>query len=233
MESEELERLSIEHIRIYENFEKKEKCALCRAIEEFENQVLNSISTDLVMDLDFFPKFGDEYTFCDYHMSKMEDMRDKLGMAIMLKKLITLEIRKMESGQPENKGSKLFMKKSHDKKCFVCEKVNIKAMNSDISITLELWKDKKSFREIFRNQEYFCFKHSRILINEAKNKFSKNEFRVFREEIKNIQMRYCKELESDLEWFINKFDYRYSNEPWYNSKDSIYRAREILIRDNI
>ena len=116
MGDEELERLSIEHIRIYESFEKKEKCALCRSIEEFENQILNSISTDLVMDLDFFPKFGDEYTFCDYHMSKMEDMRDKLGMAIMLKKLIALEIRKMENSQVENKTSKLFMKKSNDKK---------------------------------------------------------------------------------------------------------------------
>ena len=63
------------------------------------------------MDLEFFPKFGDQYTFCDYHMSKMEDMRDKLGMAIMLKKLITLEIRKMESGQIENKVSKFFIKK--------------------------------------------------------------------------------------------------------------------------
>lgn len=233
MGTEELERLSIEHIRIYESFEKKEKCALCRSIEEFENQVLNSISTDLVMDLDFFPKFGDEYTFCDYHMSKMEDMRDKLGMAIMLKKLITLEIRKMESGQPENKSSKLFIKKSHDKKCFVCEKVNIKSMNSDISITLDLWKNKESFRENFRKQEYFCFKHNRLLINEAKSKLSKKEFQVFREEITNVQMKYCKDLENDLEWFINKFDYRYSNEPWYNSKDSIYRAREILRRDNI
>ena len=96
MDKGELEKLSIEHIRIYESFEKKEKCALCRCIEDFENQVLNAISTDLVMDLEFFPKFGEQYTFCDYHMSKMEDMRDKLGMAIMLKKLITLEIRKME-----------------------------------------------------------------------------------------------------------------------------------------
>ena len=140
--------------------------------------------------------------------------------------------RKMESGQPENKGSKLFMKKSHDKKCFVCEKVNIKAMNSDISITLDLWKNKEYFRENFRKQEYFCFKHNRLLINEAKNKLSKKEFQVFREEITNVQMKYCKELENDLGWFINKFDYRYSSEPWYNAKDSIYRAREILRRDN-
>ena len=58
MGTEELERLSIEHIRIYESFEKKEKCALCRSIEEFENQVLNSISTDLVMDLHFFLNSG-------------------------------------------------------------------------------------------------------------------------------------------------------------------------------
>lgn len=233
MGNEEVERLSVEHIRIYESFEKKEKCALCRSIEEFENQILNSISTDLVMDLDFFPKFGDEYTFCDYHMSKMEDMRDKLGMAIMLKKLIALEIRKMENSQVENKTSKFFMKKSHDKKCFVCEKVNIKAVNSDISITLDLWKNKEPFRENFRKQEYFCFKHNRLLINEAKNKFSKKEFQIFKEEITNVQMKYCKELENDLEWFINKFDSRYSDEPWYNSKDSIYRAREILRRDNI
>ena len=40
MDKGELEKLSIEHIRIYESFEKKEKCALCRCIEDFENQVL-------------------------------------------------------------------------------------------------------------------------------------------------------------------------------------------------
>lgn len=233
MEKRELEKLSIEHIRIYESFEKKEKCALCRCIENFEDQVLNAISTDLVMDLEFFPKFGEEYTFCDYHMSKMENMRDKLGMAIMLKKLITLEIRKMENGQANNKGTKLFMKKSHDKKCFVCEKVNIKAMNSDISITLDLWKNKESFRGNFRNQEYFCFNHNKLLINAAKDKFNKKDFQIFKDEITKVQMKYCKELENDLEWFINKFDYRYANEPWHNAKDSIYRAREILIRNSI
>ena len=229
----ELEKLSIEHIRIYESFEKKEKCALCRCIEDFENQVLNAISTDLVMDLEFFTKFGNEYTFCDYHMSKIEDMQDKLGMAIMLKKLITLEIRKMESGQIENKKTKLFMKKSNDKKCFVCEKVNLKAMNMDIDITLDLWKNTNSFRENFRSQQCFCFKHNKLLLNGAKDKFNKNDFEIFKEEITAVQLKYCKELENDLEWFINKFDYRYQNEPWYNSKDSLYRAREILKRDNI
>lgn len=87
--------------------------------------------------------------------------------------------------------------------------------------------------ENFRNQQCFCFKHNKLLTNAAKEKFNKRDFEVFKEEITNVQMKYCKELENDLEWFINKFDYRYVNEPWYNAKDSIYRAREILRRDNI
>lgn len=123
MVREESEKLSIEHIRLYDEFEKKEKCALCRSIEKIELQVLNAISSDLVMDLDFFPKFGVEYTFCDYHLNKMEDTRDKLGMAIMLKKLVNLEIKRLENGDIENSSGRFFMKKGNSKKCFVCEKV--------------------------------------------------------------------------------------------------------------
>ena len=28
----------------------------------------------------------------------------------------------------------------------------------------------------------------------------------------------------DLEWFIDKFDYRNENEPWKNSKDAVQRS---------
>lgn len=232
MAREEVERLSIEHVRLYDEFEKKEKCALCRSIEKFEFQVLNAISSDLVMDLDFFPKFGVEYTFCDYHLSKMEDTRDKLGIAIMLKKLVKLEIKRLEKGDIENKGGKFFIKKSSNKKCFVCEKVNLEAMKNDLEITVDLWKSIESFRENFRNQEYFCYKHGRLLLETAKLMLSKKEFDTFKQELIDVQLKYSKSLEDDLEWFINKFDYRYVNEPWKNAKDSIYRARDILKRDN-
>jgi hypothetical protein len=31
-------------------------------------------------------------------------------------------------------------------------------------------------------------------------------------------------VNDDLEWFINKFDYRFQDEPWKNSKDAIPRT---------
>ena len=32
----------------------------------------------------------------------------------------------------------------------------------------------------------------------------------------------------DLEWFIDKFDYRHKDEPWKNSKDALPRAMNKL-----
>ncbi|MGN0395989.1 MAG: DUF6062 family protein [Coprococcus sp.] len=31
-------------------------------------------------------------------------------------------------------------------------------------------------------------------------------------------------INDDISWFIDKFDYRYKNEPWKNSKDAIPRG---------
>ena len=33
-----------------------------------------------------------------------------------------------------------------------------------------------------------------------------------------------KRVSDDIDWFVKKFDYRYENEPWKNSKDALPRA---------
>ena len=33
-----------------------------------------------------------------------------------------------------------------------------------------------------------------------------------------------KRVRDDVEWFINKFDHKYADEPWKNAKDSLTRA---------
>ena len=39
---------------------------------------------------------------------------------------------------------------------------------------------------------------------------------------------YIDELTGDVSWFCKKFDYRYDEEPWYNSRDSVQRAVKFL-----
>ena len=33
-----------------------------------------------------------------------------------------------------------------------------------------------------------------------------------------------KRVRDDLAWFINKFDYKYRDEPWKNARDSVIRS---------
>ena len=42
---------------------------------------------------------------------------------------------------------------------------------------------------------------------------------------------YMSTLTDDVSWFCKKFDYRYGDEPWYNSKDSVERAIKFLRSD--
>ena len=40
----------------------------------------------------------------------------------------------------------------------------------------------------------------------------------------SLYLENMKRINGEIEWFINKFDYKYKDEPWKNSKDSIPRA---------
>ena len=47
--------------------------------------------------------------------------------------------------------------------------------------------------------------------------------------MENIYLENLKRVRDDIEWFINKFDYKYKDEPWYNAKDSVIRS---MIKSN-
>ena len=44
----------------------------------------------------------------------------------------------------------------------------------------------------------------------------------------SLYIENMKRVRDDVEWFINKFDHKYIDEPWKNAKDSLVRA---MIKD--
>lgn len=66
--------------------------------------------------------------------------------------------------------------------------------------------------------------HFGLLLERADKELSgktKEEFVEVTVKLYNENMR---RINEDLAWFINKFDYKYKDEPWKNSKDSVPRA---------
>ena len=59
----------------------------------------------------------------------------------------------------------------------------------------------------------------------------KKVFREFYPAVLSVNEEYMKSLRGDVSWFCKKFDYRYDEEPWYNSKDAVERSIKFLRSD--
>lgn len=43
-------------------------------------------------------------------------------------------------------------------------------------------------------------------------------------DITTVYLDNMKRVKEDLDWFIQKYDYRFRDEPWKNSKDAVERS---------
>ena len=107
--------------------------------------------------------------------------------------------------------------------CFVCNRIE-NSFGRYIATIFYLWKNDDNFRKTYENCKGFCNEHYRILIEEAPKQLSGNNIEEFLKITDRVYLSNMDRVREDVEWFINKFDYRYYDEPWKNAKDSLPRA---------
>ena len=69
------------------------------------------------------------------------------------------------------------------------------------------------------------------LCSMREKRLNKKVLKDFVKDCEGIQNTYIETLKEDVSWFCKKFDYRYNEEPWYNSKDSVERSMKFLRSD--
>lgn len=108
-------------------------------------------------------------------------------------------------------------------KCFVCERIE-DTFKRYIDTIIYLYKQDESFRKKYNECQGFCTQHYGVLIEEASSKMSGQVLNDFVEQTNRLYLENMKRVRDDVEWFINKFDHKYADEPWKNAKDSLTRA---------
>ena len=91
-----------------------------------------------------------------------------------------------------------------------------------------LWERDPEFRKKLSAQPYICLVHYRKYIEFGRRALPKKLFSEFYREVSGVVLSYFDTLREDVSWFCKKFDYRYNDEPWYNSKDAVERAIKFL-----
>jgi hypothetical protein len=96
-----------------------------------------------------------------------------------------------------------------------------------------LWKTDEAFKEKYKKSKGFCMEHYGMLVDSAAKELSGNVLEDFMSVTGTIFMDNLKRVKEDLDWIINKFDYRYKDEPWKNGKDALPRMLEKINSVNI
>ena len=210
--------------------DKKCGCPMCALYRKLEENQLDTVLGGAMMEPAVRIKTNEE-GFCKHHYDMLLGMKNRLSMALTLEShLFQLQKELSPSGiaglfaNPINRVEKL------EGSCYVCARVDYH-FGKMAEVVVGLWKSDPDFPAKFNAQPYFCLPHYRMLVDTAKKALGKKDFAEFEKQASTIVNTYLDKLAEDVSWFCKKFDYRYENEPWYDSKDAIERAVVFLRSD--
>jgi len=234
-------------IPVYDGFNEECECPFCAMKNKIEKDTINFILGPSYMEPDFREQTNN-LGFCNNHFRLLYLEKNRLGLALIshthmqkVKKDLTniLEKQTIHSKKGIFKNKKLNTEnplgnyiKSFNDNCYICDKINT-SIERYIDTFFYLWKKDENLRNLVKNGKGFCINHFYMLFETSSLKLNDKDLMEFLNILVPIQLENLERIEKDLEWFTCKFDYRFKDEPWKNSKDALPRSIIKLSSENI
>lgn len=206
-------------------------CPLCALARKLENDELELILGASMMEPDIRIRTNRQ-GFCRTHYDLMFTRKNRLGMALTLEShLAELERDIRDGGLGGGQGNRPVRRIGElEETCYICNRVrgNFEKMADTV---VYLWDTDEDFPAKLRAQPYFCLPHYRLLLQYGQKRLGKKKNPEFAAACAKVVGDYMTELRKDVSWFCKKFDYRFQDEPWNNSKDAVERAIRFLRSD--
>jgi hypothetical protein len=219
-------------IPVKEALEADCECCVCKMYEQIEKSAIEFTMGPSYMEDDI--RFQtDEKGFCSIHSKKLYDYNNRLGLGIIMNTHLQRTVKDIEKLSEGATGKGFFKKKNYSElisyinnlndSCFVCERIN-STFERYIATIFHLWKSDKDFVSKYSNSKGFCTKHFGLLLNGAASNLMGSSYEDFVDTTIGLYLSNMKRVNGDVDWFVDKFDYRFKDEPWKNSKDALQRC---------
>ena len=222
-------------IPVNDAFNEDCECPLCFLNRQLETNAIEYTMGPSYME-DDNRAMTDELGFCSRHISMLFKEKNRLGLALMLKTHTDKTIKDMKELAAKGSAprSGIFSKgtsaapvveyvKKLESTCFICGRMEGMAKRY-LDTIFYMWKRDGEFIEKFKSCKGFCTYHYASLYEAGASKLSKEQYNEFIEALNKVYFANMERVNGDISWFIDKFDYRFKNEPWKNSKDALPRA---------
>ena len=212
-------------IPVNEAFDLYAGCPHCALYKKLEDSELDIILGAAMMEPDTRILTNAE-GFCGKHFDMMFNLKNRLGLALMIESHLSENINKTLKGGLAGKPNGKKLEKNQDS-CYICARINHK-LTKMLETTALLWERESEFKEKLKNQQYFCIQHFSALLAAGEYTLHKKIYPDYANACRSVMINYSEKLLADVSWFIKKFDYRYQDEPWGDSKDAVERAIRFL-----
>lgn len=233
-------------IPVLDAFKSDSECPLCELQYTLEQEAIEYMLGASYMEDDIRMETN-KIGFCAKHYEEMYTRKNRLGLALMLHthlQQINQDLSKLlgDGKTPPSPKKSSFLSRFADKTstseestkvsdhlqkihegCYICNKANT-TFDRYVDTIFYLWKKDSQFIELVKNCKGFCLHHFDLLINEGARLLPANTYTEFCSIVVPLQLENLQRIEEEIEWFTRKFDYRFENEPWKNSKDAVPRT---------
>lgn len=111
--------------------------------------------------------------------------------------------------------------------CILCASVE-ETMGRWAHTFFHLYQHDAEFRKTFENGKGVCLPDLALLLRTAAEELPAKEAAAFARTAAELQRRKAERMQEDIDWFVKKYDYRYTAEPWKNSRDAVERTVNLL-----
>ena len=105
----------------------------------------------------------------------------------------------------------------------MCETIE-ENMNRYLHTFFHLYLHDSDFRSKFEHSKGLCLPHLGKLMETAAQELGPKDLGQFTDTLVRLEKENMDRIQEDISWFIKKFDYRYENESWKNSRDAVERT---------
>lgn len=240
-------RYHIDTIPVWDSLKLDGECLLCALHRKNELSEAERYLGASVMEPDTRVQVN-EKGFCQHHHAMLFGMNNRLGHALMLESHLSETrdktarqyavlkkaahaysdasmLERIKKGAAarndmENVAEELCRMSSS---CIMCDSIQ-ENMERYLHTFFHLYQNDTEFRTRFTACKGLCMPHTAELIRWAPQELPAKEVAPFIDKLIDMQTANMDRMQDDLSWFIKKFDYRFLNEPWYNSQDAVERT---------
>ncbi len=222
-----------------------DECPFCYLERKLEQDTISFVLGSSYMESDIREQ-TDQIGFCRVHTKKMYDYGNYLGNAWILKtrmKYLNQNLKeRMKEYSPEKKSFLSKWKKTEEGKlpepirfikeqeshCYICQRMDM-TYQRYLDTFIYMVKQDGEFLKKIEQSKGMCMHHFAQVLEKCEQKLDGAE----KEKIVLLLYQKMSEnldrIQEDIDWFIEKYDYRNADADWKNSKDAVPRTMQKIV----